>query len=137
VGYEYDLDCRVIAVAGWDVVTLPEWEDYLAAAAALPSDLRGAIEYVDLSEAFAIRMNEVGALQLALWYEGLLQRGLEGTAICAPNEAVYRTAGMIVSTCARLGGGLPGGYRLTRHPLRLRGVRRFLSEGPEATPMVA
>ena len=49
-GYEYEIDHRVIHGAAWDHVTLDDLEHYLSEAARLPDDLRGAIEYLDLSE---------------------------------------------------------------------------------------
>ena len=49
-GYEYHLDHRVIDAAAWDHVTLVDMEHYLEQASQLPNDLRGAVEYLDLSE---------------------------------------------------------------------------------------
>ena len=48
-GYEYHLDYRVIDAAAWDYVSLVDMETYLEGASLLPNDLRGAVEYLDLS----------------------------------------------------------------------------------------
>ena len=55
-GYEYNLDHRVIDAAAWDIVTLVDLETYFEEAAQLPNDLRGAVEYLDLSEAVTLQV---------------------------------------------------------------------------------
>lgn len=128
-GYEYNLDHRVIDAAAWDHVTLTDLETYLDEAARLPNDMRGAVEYLDLSEAASMQISYVGALQLAPWYERLIDRGIRGSVIYAPADETYAAASTIISTCSIVGGGLPDGYRLTRQPVDLRDVHRFLDEG--------
>ena len=136
-GYEYHLDHRVVDAACWDVVTLAEWGEYLAAAARLPCDLRGAVEYLDLSEALAIRVNGVGALQIACCYEGLLDRGIRGTVIHAPDPGIQQAAEEVIRTCSRLAGGLPDGYRFCGFPIGLGEVHGFLDHGLAGGALVA
>ena len=128
-GYEYNLDHRVIDAAAWDIVSLVDLETYFEEAAQLPNDLRGSVECLDLSEAVALQVSYVGALQLAPWYERLIDRGVRGSVIYAPDEEVFQLAETIVSTCSLVGGGLPDGYRLTRTPVALRNVHHFLDQG--------
>ena len=116
-GYEYEIDHRVIHGAAWDHVTLDDLEHYLSEAARLPDDLRGAIEYLDLSEVITLQVSTVGALQLAPWYEALFDRGIRGSVIFAPDEEVHEIAETIISTCSMVSGGLPDGYCLTRQPI--------------------
>lgn len=128
-GYEYNLDHRVIDAAAWDIVTLVDLETYLQEASHLSNDLRGAVEYLDLSEALSMRISYVGALQLAPWYERLIDRGIRGSVIYAPSEDTYEVASTLISTCSIVGGGLPDGYRLSRTPVALRSVHHFLDQG--------
>ena len=128
-GYEYDLDHGVIDAAAWDHVTLDDLEHYLAEASLLPNDLRGAVEYLDLSEVLSLQISYVGALQLAPWYEGLIDRGIKGSVIYAPDPSIHDLAGTVIATCSVVGGGLPEGYRLTRNPVALSQVHHFLEEG--------
>lgn len=128
-GYEYNLDHHVIDAAAWDVVTLVDMESYLEEAAQLPNDLRGAVEYLDLSEAVSMKISNVGALQLALWYERLIDRGILGSVIYAPSDHTYEAANTILSTCSVVGGTLPDGYRLSRTPIALQNVQHFLEQG--------
>lgn len=127
-GYEFHLDYRVIDAAAWDHVTLSDLENYLDEAARLPNDLRGAVEYLDLSEAISMQVSYVGALQLAPWYERLIDRGIRGSVIYAPDDEIYEVASTIIATCSIVGGGLPDGYRLTRTPVPLRAVQGFLDQ---------
>jgi hypothetical protein len=99
-------------------------------ASQLPGDLRGAVEYLDLSEVITLQVSMVGALQLAPWYESLIDRGIRGSVIFAPDEEVYEIAETIIATCAQMGGGLPDGYRLTSTPVALTNVHHFLKQGP-------
>lgn len=128
-GYEYHLDYRVIDAAAWDHVSLVDMETYLEEASHLPNDLRGAVEYLDLSEAISMKVSYVGALQLAPWYERLIDRGIRGSVIYAPNEQIYEVASTIIATCSIVGGGLPDGYRLSRTPIALRNMHHFLDQG--------
>ena len=128
-GYEYHLDHRVIDSAAWDHVTLVDLETYLEGASHLSNDLRGAVEYLDLSEALSLQVSYVGALQLAPRYERLIDRGIRGTVIYAPDEAIYEVASTLIATCSLVGGGLPDGYRLSRTPVALRNVHHFLDQG--------
>lgn len=128
-GYEYHPDYRVIDAAAWDHVSLVDLENYLEEAAHLPNDLRGAVEYFDLSEALSLQVSYMGALQLAPWYERMIDRGMRGSVIYAPNQETYEIASTIIATCSIVGGGLPGGYRLSRTPIALRNVHRFLDQG--------
>ena len=91
-GYEYHLDYRVIDAAAWDYVSLVDMETYLEGASLLPNDLRGAVEYLDLSETLSVQVSYVGALQLAPWYERLIDRGIRGSVIYPPHEETYETA---------------------------------------------
>lgn len=129
-GYEYQIDHRVIHGAAWDHVTLDDLEHYMVEASQLPTDLRGAVEYLDLSEVITLQVSMVGALQLAPWYESLIDRGIRGSVIFAPDEEVYEIAETIIATCAQMVGGLPDGYRLTSTPLPLTNVHHFLKQGP-------
>ena len=128
-GYEYQIDHRVIHGAAWDHVTLDDLEHYMADASRLPGDLRGAVEYLDLSEVITLQVSMVGALQLAPWYESLIDRGIRGSVIFSPDEEVYEIAETIIATCAQVGGGIPDGYRLTSAPVALRNVHHFLKQG--------
>lgn len=128
-GYEYHLDYRVIDAAAWDLVTLADLENYLEEAAKLPNDLRGAVEYLDLGEVVGMQISYMGALQLAPWYEQLIDRGIRGSVIYAPGEETFELASTIISTCSIVGGGLPDGYRLTRSPISLDQVHQFLDQG--------
>ena len=132
-GYEFQIDHRVIHGAAWDHVTLDDLEHYMADASRLPGDLRGAVEYLDLSEAITLQVSTVGALQLAPWYESLIDRGIRGSVIFAPDEEVYEIAETIIATCSIVGGGLPDGYRLTTSPVALRNVHHFLQQGSTST----
>ena len=132
VGYEFHLDHRVLDAAGWDVVTLAELEDLFRSAANLPDSLEGVVEYLDLSEALALQMTAVGALQLASFYERLLDRGLRGLVIYAPDPETYALASTIAATCSIAGGGVAGGFRLTPTPIPLHEVHRALEPGPDA-----
>lgn len=132
-GYEYDLDYRVIDAAAWDHVTLVDLETYLAEVSHLPNDLRGAVEYLDFSEAVSVQVSYVGALQLAPWYERLIDRGIRGSVLYAPSAETYEVASTIIATCSIVGGGLPDGYRLTRRPVPLREVHHFLDQGAGET----
>ena len=127
-GYEYHLDHRVIDAAAWDQVTLADLEAYLDEVADLPNDLRGSVEYVDLSEAVTIKISYMGALQLATWYERLIDRGIRGSVIYAPDNEIYEVASTIIATCSIVGGGLPDGYRLTRNPIPVRNVQHYLDQ---------
>ncbi len=129
-GYEYQIDHRVIHGAAWDHVTLDDLEHYMADASRLPDDLRGAVEYLDLSEVITLQVSTVGALQLAPWYESLIDRGIRGSVIFAPDEEVYEIAETIIATCSMVGGGLPDGYRITDTPVALRNVHHFLEQEP-------
>ena len=128
-GYEYNLDHRIIDAAAWDIVSLVDLESYLEEASHLPNDLRGAVEYLDLSETVSLNVSYMGALQLAPWYERLMDRGIRGSVIYAPNEEAYEVASTLISTCSIVGGGLPDGYRLSRTPIALRNVHHFLDQG--------
>lgn len=128
-GYEYHLDYRIIDSAAWDHVTLVDIETYLEEASHLPNDLRGAVEYLDLSEALSLQVSYVGALQLAPWYEQLIDRGIRGSVIYAPDKDLYEVASTLIATCSLVGGGLPDGYRLSRTPVALRNVHHFLDQG--------
>ena len=128
-GYEYHLDHRVIDAAAWDHVTLVDMEHYLEEASHLPNDLRGAVEYLDLSEVLSLQVSYVGALQLAPWYERLIDRGIRGSVIYAPEEEIHELANTVIATCSMVGGGLPDGYRLSRTPIALRNVHHFLEQG--------
>ena len=133
-GYEYHLDYRVIDAAAWDHVTLVDLEHYLQRAAQIPNDLRGAVEYLDFSEALSVQVNSVGALQLVPWYEHLVDRGIRGSVIYAPNDQIFEVASTIMTNCALVLGGLPDGYRLSRTPVALRNVHHFLEQAtPAAT----
>lgn len=132
-GYEYNLDHRVVDAAAWDIVTLADWERYLEQAATLPNDLRGAVEFVDLSEAVSVQVSYMGAMQLAPYYETFLDRGIRGSVIYVPDEELYEVASMIISTCSVVGGGLPDGYRLTTRPIPLHDVHRFLEQGDSSS----
>ena len=129
-GYEFQIDHRIIHGAAWDHVTLDDLERYMVEASQLPGDLRGAVEYLDLSEVITLQVSMVGALQLAPWYESLIDRGIRGSVIFAPDEEVYEIAETIIATCAQMVGGLPDGYRLTSTPLPLTNVHHFLKQGP-------
>ena len=131
-GYEYDLDHRVIDAAAWDHVTLDDLEHYLEEASLLPNDLRGAVEYLDLSEVLSLQVSYVGALQLAPWYERLIDRGIKGSVIYAPEEKIHELAGTVIATCSLVGGGPPEGYRLSRSPVALQNVHHFLEQGRES-----
>ncbi|MFP6880833.1 MAG: hypothetical protein VCA34_07780 [Roseibacillus sp.] len=128
-GYEYHLDYRVIDAAAWDYVSLVDMETYLEGASLLPNDLRGSVEYLDLSETLSVQVSYVGALQLAPSYERLIDRGIRGSVIYAPHEETYEIANTIIATCSIVGGGLPDGYRLSRTPIALRNVHHFLDQG--------
>jgi len=128
-GYEYNLDHRIIDAAAWDVVSLVDLECYLEEASRLPNDLRGAVEYLDLSEVLSMNVSYMGALQLAPWYERLIDRGIRGSVLYAPDEETYEVASTLISTCSTVGGGLPDGYRLSRSPIALRNVHYFLDQG--------
>ncbi|MDE0595475.1 MAG: hypothetical protein ABGZ49_17475 [Akkermansiaceae bacterium] len=128
-GYEYHLDYRVIDAAAWDHVSLVDMETNLEEASQLPNDLRGAVEYLDLSESLSLQVSYVGALQLAPWYERLIDRGVRGSVIYAPNEEIYEVASTIIATCSMVGGGLPDGYRLSRTPIALRNMHHYLDQG--------
>ncbi|MFP6866580.1 MAG: hypothetical protein VCA35_11605 [Roseibacillus sp.] len=128
-GYEYHLDYRVIDAAAWDYVSLVDMETYLEGASLLPNDLRGAVEYLDLSESLSVQVSYVGALQLAPSYERLIDRGIRGSVIYAPHEETYEIANTIIATCSIVGGGLPDGYRLSRTSIALRNVHHFLDQG--------
>ena len=65
-GYEFEIDHRVIHGAAWDHVTLDDLEHYMVEASRLPGDLRGAVEYLDLSEVITLQVSMVGALQWRL-----------------------------------------------------------------------
>ncbi len=136
-GYEYDLDHRVIDAAAWDHVTLVDLEQYLEEASQLPNDLRGAVEYLDLSEVLSLQISSVGALQLAPWYESLIDRGIRGSVIYAPDDKLHELANTVIATCSMIGGGLPDGYRLTRSPVDLKDVHRYLEQGSEFLHLVA
>ena len=136
-GYEYHLDHRVIDAAAWDHVTLVDMEHYLEEASHLPNDLRGAVEYLDLSEVLSLQVSYVGALQLAPWYERLIDRGIRGSVIYAPEEEIHELASTVIATCSMVGGGLPDGYRLSRTPVALRNVHHFLEQGAAIPPAPA
>ena len=136
-GYEYDLDHRVINAAAWDHVTLDDLEHYLEEASLLPNDLRGAVEYLDLSEVLSLQVSYVGALQLAPWYERLIDRGIKGSVIYAPEEEIHELASTVIATCSLVGGGAPEGYRLSRTPVALRNVHHFLEQGCESSDLQA
>lgn len=136
-GYEYDLDHRVIDAAAWDHVTLDDLEHYLEEASLLPNDLRGAVEYLDLSEVLSLQVSYVGALQLAPWYERLIDRGIKGSVIYAPGDEIHDLASTVIATCSLVGGGLPEGYRLSRAPVALRNVHHFLEQGSESGALQA
>ena len=136
-GYEYDLDHRVIDAAAWDHVTLVDLEQYLEEASQLPNDLRGAVEYLDLSEVLSLQISSVGALQLAPWYESLIDRGIRGSVIYTPDDELRELANTVIATCSMIGGGLPDGYRLTRSPVDLKDVHRYLEQGSEFLHLVA
>jgi hypothetical protein len=104
-------------------------ETYLEGASHLPNDLRGAVEYLDLSESLSLQVSYVGALQLAPWYERLIDRGVRGSVIYAPNEEIYEVASTIIATCSMVGGGLPDGYHLSRTPIALRNMHHYLDQG--------
>ena len=131
-GYEYHLDHRVIDAAAWDHVTLVDLEHYLSGAAQIPNDLRGAVEYLDLSEALSVQVSYVGALQLVPWYERLIDRGIRGSVIHAPGDDIYEVASTITATCSLVEGGLPDGYHITRSPVALRNVHHFLDQANRA-----
>ena len=135
--YEFNLDHGVIEVSAWDIVTLGDYESYLAEVTAVPHNLRGAIEYVDLGQAAEVRICEHGALQVAHYYENLIARGLRGTVIHAATDALYEAAKTMVATFDAMGGILPDGYRLTRSPLAISEVPRFLLGMPEEERLVA
>jgi hypothetical protein len=128
-GYEYHLDYRVIDAAAWDHVSLVDIETYLEEASHLPNDLRGAVEYLDLSESLSLQVSYVGALQLAPWYERLIDRGVRGSVIYAPSKEIYEVASTIIATCSMVGGSLPDGYRISRTPIALRNMHHYLDQG--------
>lgn len=140
-GYEFHIDHQIIHGAAWDHVTLDDLEHYMAEAAQLPDDLRGAVEYLDLSEVITLQISAVGALQLAPWYERLIDRGIRGSIIFAPDEEVYEIAETIISTCSMVGGGLPDGYLLTRASVSLPAAHHLLcgvnSSRPQKSTLVA
>ena len=131
-GYEYHLDHRAIDAAAWDVVTLSDLQGYLVGVSSLPNNLRGAVEYLDLSEVVSLGISYVGAMQLATAYEQLIDRGVRGSVIYAPDYEVFEGADTLISTCSVVGGGLPDGYRLTSAPVPLRDLHRFLLHGGTA-----
>ena len=87
-GFEYHLDYRVIDAAAWDVVTLADLEGYFLRAARLPDNLEGAVAYLDLSEAVALQVSDVGAMQLSPACEQFIDRGIRGIVIHAPDHAI-------------------------------------------------
>tara|TARA_B100000927_G_scaffold139546_1_gene112648 strand:+ start:54 stop:485 length:432 start_codon:yes stop_codon:yes gene_type:complete len=131
-GYEYHLDHRVIDAAGWDHVTLVDLELYLDRASRLPNDLRGAVEYLDLSEALSVQVSSVGALQLVPWYERLIDRGIRGSVIYVPAEEIQEVVNSIITSCSLIAGDLPDGYHLTSTPVALRNVHHFLDQANSA-----
>lgn len=135
--YELNLDHGVIEVSAWDIVTLGEFEAYLGEVTSVPHNLRGAIEYFDFGEAADIRVCEHGALQVAHYYERLIARGLRGSVLYAPTDALYETAKTLIATFDAIGGTLPDGYRLTRHPVAIGDVPGFLLGLPEEERLVA
>ena len=124
--FEYHLDYLIIDAAAWDVVTLEDLESYMVRSARLPDNLRGSVEYLDLGEAVSLNVTPVGAMQLTPAYEGLIDRGIRGSVIYAPDDRIYEGARMLIATCAVIGGGLPDGYRLTRTPVPLQDLHCYL-----------
>jgi hypothetical protein len=135
--YEFNLDHGVIEVAAWDIVTLGDLDSYLAEVTSVPHNLRGAIEYIDFGQVAEIRISEHGALQVAHYYEQLITRGLRGSVIYAPSDRLYEVAKTMIGTFDAIGGILPDGYRLTRHPVHIGDVPRFLLGLPDEELLVA
>jgi hypothetical protein len=134
--YELNIDHNVIEVSAWDNVGLGDIEEYQEELATLPNDLGKAIEYIDLSQATDITICPLGALQIARSFEKLMDRGLRGCVIHAPNDKCREVARMLISTFTSVCGDLPEGYRLTSTPLAIKDVRHFLHSRDE-TVLVA
>ena len=124
--YELNIDHQVIEVAAWDNVGLGDIGKYLEELATLPADLGKTIEYIDLGQVTDLVMCPLGALQIAHAYEKLIDRGLRGCVIYAPDKKSHETARMLISTFTSVCGDLPEGYRLTKTPLAIGDVRSYL-----------
>jgi hypothetical protein len=132
--YELNIDHQILEVAAWDIVTLGDLEEYLDEAATLPNDLSKTIQYMDFEEATETILCSTGALQLCRSWEKLMDRGLRGSVVHAPDDASYEIARMLMGTFAAVCGSLPEGYRLTRTPVEIKNVRPFLHGVREQTP---
>lgn len=135
--FELNIDHQVIEMEAWDVVTQGDLERYWEEVATLPDDLGKTIEYLDFSKASDLALCPLGALQLARFYEGLVDRGLRGCVICAPDRESFEKAGMLIDTLTDICGDLPEGYRLTKAPLPAAEVRSFLHGSDEPARLVA
>ena len=96
------------------------------------------LEYIDFGEAAGLNISQLGALQIASEYEKLIDRGIRGSVIHAPTDAIYEAAKTMIATLVSVGGERPEGYRLTRTPLAIRDVPAFLhSDSAEVSRLVA
>lgn len=135
--YELNIDHQVIEVAAWDTVGLGDIEEYIEEMATLPDDLGKTIEYLDLGQVTDLVICPLGALQIARAYEKLMDRGLRGCVIYAPDEKSRETARMLISTFTSVCGDLPEGYRLTKTPLAIGDVRSYLHSREDSVALVA
>jgi hypothetical protein len=137
VNYELNIDHQVIEIAAWDVVTLGDLDDCQEELATLPADLGKTIAYLDFGQVTDMVICPLGALQIARSFEKIMDCGLRGCVVYAPNDACHETARMLISTFASVCGDLPEGYRLTRSPLAIRDVRSFVHLRDEPARLVA
>ena len=126
--FEYDIDHKMVDIAAWDHVSIDDLLSCFQRLATLPGNLTDSIQYLDLSEAKAIAISSTGAMQLGAAYEDLLDRGLRGMVIFAPDEDVAGTAGMIMSTLADLIGSFPDGFYVIRAAMPASDVKNCLAK---------
>lgn|GEM_PF-827072 len=126
--FEFNIDHQMVEMAAWDHVSIDDLLHCFEHLATLPGNLDGSVQYLDLSEASTIMVSESGAVQLGKVYEDLLDRGLRGMVIFAPDEEVAGKAGMIMTTLAELSGDFPDGFYIIRAPMPAEKVRAHLAK---------
>jgi hypothetical protein len=128
IHYHFDRKWKIVYAKGIGIVSLTDLLEYGREVLALPDDLTGAVEYVDLSAATDIAVTYQSAQQMIDIYKGWMERGIAGSVLYAPSDLCYGLARMISSVISSVSGIKDGGALVTRTPISPEDLRAWLAE---------
>ncbi len=95
IEFQYDEENRVIITKGTGVVSMDELIVYGRNVLNLDGDLKGAVEYVDLSQATDVELTYLSAKSMLSTYRKWMERGVKGSVFYVPSDLSYGLVCMI------------------------------------------